>query len=216
MPEEARKVSAKDCEEVLKRVKDVITARMVLAGDGNISEVHVLASSDRAVKYIVRDVESSLIAAFGIPVDRRKISVAQIGSGCSVRSPARVQLQRVEMTSEPSLARVSVHLRMMKRDAVGSECGQPTKRGWLQIAARATSKALESYLPNEVTLDIQDVTIAPGRSSVAVVTVALDAFGQRQILSGSCLVAYDEREAVVRATLDAVNRRFAQIIDREG
>ncbi len=216
MAEDTRKVPTMKYEEVLKKVKDVITARVVLAGDDGIAEIHVLASSGRAVKYIVRDIESSLIAAFGVAVDRRKISVAQIGAGESAKNTNRVQLRRVEIVSQYDLAEVNVYLKVRSNEVKGSDVAQPTQRAWLQAAARATIRALEQYLTSDVSFDLQDVCVMVSKTlRVAVVTIVLNAFGHQQILTGSCPVSYDEREAVVKATLDAVNRRFAQIMERD-
>jgi hypothetical protein len=36
--------------------------------------------------------------------------------------------------------------------------------------------------------------------------------GRQQLLTGSCPVSHDEREAIVKATLDALNRKFAQLL----
>ncbi len=217
MAEDTQKAPARQYEEVLKRVKDVITARIVAAGDGGITEIHVLASSGRAVKYIIRDIESSLLAAFGVPVDRRKISVAQIGAGESANNTNRVQVKKVEIVSQSDLAEVNVYLQVGSNKVKGTKVGQPTQRGWLQLSARATIKALEQFLSSDVSFDLQDVCVMSSKvTKVALVTMVLTAFGRQQILTGSCPVNYDEREAVVRATLDAVNRRLAQILENEG
>lgn len=215
MADDTPKVPAREYEEILKKVKDVITARVVLAGDGGIAEIHVLASSGRAVKYIVRDIESSLIAAFGVPVDRRKISVAQIGAGESAKNTNRVQLRRVEIVSQSDRAEVNVFLQVRSREVKGSEVAQPTQRAWLRASARATINALEQFTP-DVSFDLQDVCVMMSKTiRVALVTLVLNAFGHQQLLTGSCPVSYDEREAVVKATLDAVNRRLAQLFEQE-
>jgi hypothetical protein len=216
MAEDTRKGLAGKYEEVLKKVRDVITARVVLAGDDGITEIHVLASSARAVKYVVRDIESSLIAAFGVVVDRRKISVAQIGDGESAKNTNRIQLRRVEIVSQSDLAEVHVCLKVGPKEVKGSDVAQPTQRAWLRAAARATIDALEQFLTPDVWFDLQDVCVMMSKTlRVALVTIVLNAFGHQQILTGSCPVSYDEREAVVKATLDAVNRRFAQLLERD-
>lgn len=216
MAEDTQKATVRQYEEVLKRVKDVITARIVVAGDGGITEIHVLASSGRAVKYIVRDIESSLLAAFGVPVDRRKISVAQIGAGESAKNANRVLVKKVEIVSQSDLAEVNVYLQVGSNEVKGTMVGQPTQRGWLQLSARATIRALEQFLSSDVSFDLQDVCVMSSKvTRVAIVTMVLTAFGRQQVLTGSCPVNYDEREAAVRATLDAVNRRLAQIFEQE-
>ena len=45
-------------------------------------------------------------------------------------------------------------------------------------------------------------------------TLTLVDNGQQVMLSGSCPVNHDERESVVRATLDAINRKFPMLLDK--
>jgi hypothetical protein len=212
MSGDKRSVSAREYEDTLKRIRDVVTARAVLGPDGSIEEVHVLAAPGRSVKLIARDVESTLIAAFGNPIDRRKISIAQLG-GDPGRQEKRVQLRKVEIVSEADSAEVNVYLKMGNNEVMGTAEGVPTAKNWLWLSACATVKALSQYLTPDVSFVVEDVSVATSRSTrIALVSVRLFAFGKEQLLTGSCPVSHDDREAVVRATLDAVNRKFAQIV----
>ena len=47
---------------------------------GGIAEVHVVASDEHPAKQVARDVGSLLLAKLGIPLDHRKISVAQVAA----------------------------------------------------------------------------------------------------------------------------------------
>lgn len=64
-------------ERELCRLSEVSAARIVLDPTGRPVEVHVLASPNKGAKQIVRDVQSVAVAAFGIELDRRIISVVQ-------------------------------------------------------------------------------------------------------------------------------------------
>lgn len=206
-------IPAREYEETLKRIKDVITARMVLDDLGEIEEIHVLAGPGRSVKYIARDIESSIIAAFGVPLDRRKISIAQLGSGDSARQEKRVQLEKVEIISEADGAQVNVYLKMGATQATGSARGVPTSKGWLYLAAGATVSAIAQFLSPDISFHVEDVGVNSSRpSNVALVSIMLFASGRQQLLTGSCPIGHDEREAVVKATLDALNRKFAQLL----
>ncbi len=63
-------------EELLLTLPGVIAARVIAGESGAISEVHLLTTMDVAPKQTVRNVESALLAHFGLRVDHRKISVA--------------------------------------------------------------------------------------------------------------------------------------------
>src|ERR671933_881345 len=63
-------------EELLLTLPGVIAARVIAGDSGAINEVHLLTTMDVAPKQTVRNVESALLAHFGLRVDHRKISVA--------------------------------------------------------------------------------------------------------------------------------------------
>jgi len=71
-------VDIAELEETLARLPSVNAVR-VAGGGGEIREVHVLAAPDKAPKQVVRDVQTLALARFGITIDRRVISVVQIG-----------------------------------------------------------------------------------------------------------------------------------------
>lgn len=216
MPLEKRLIPAREYEDTLKRIRDVITARTVLDQNGEIQEIHVLAGPGRAVKYIARDVESSIIAAFGVPIDRRKISIAQLGGAEGGRQDKRVQIEKVEIISEVDVARVAVHLKMGSTVVVGTNSGVPTAKSWLFVAANAAIAAVAQFLAPDISFHVEDASINASRSiRIALVSLILFAPDREQILTGSCPVSHDEREAVVKATLDALNRKFAQLMSKD-
>ncbi len=126
------------------------------------------------------------------------------------------KLAKVEIVSEAEGAQVIVHLKMAGREVSGWERGTPTSRNWLVLAASATMKALSQYVIPGVSFHLQDVTIARIKSlRVALVSIVASVSGQDQLLTGSCPVSLDDREAAVKATLDALNRRFSEFLDRD-
>ena len=206
-------VPAKEYEETLKRIRDVISARIVQDDLGVILEIHVLAGPGRAVKYIARDVESTIIAAFGIAIDRRKISIAQLGGGESGKQEKRAQLEKVQIVSEADGAQVDVFLKMGTTAVTGSSRGLPTTKSWLYLAANATLTAVSQFLGPEITFNVEDASINSSRpNKVALVSIMVFNGGRQQLLTGSCPVSHDDREAIVKATLDALNRKFAQLL----
>ncbi len=214
MSELSRAFPISDCETVLKRIKDVMGARVVSGETGSIEEIHILASSGRAVKYIIRDVESAIMVAFGVALDRRKISVAQIGEGAVPHVQNRVQIVKIEIVSQPDGAEVVVHLKLADTEARGARQGAPTPRNWLKMAACATMDALSQFVGPKVCFYLQDVAITTIKElRVCLVSLAVSAAGRDEILTGSCPVSLDDREAVVKATLDALNRRFSQLLE---
>src|SRR5579864_6931969 len=72
------RVAIEDIESALSRIPSVTAARVVTGAAGRIAEVHVLARRDRAPKQLVRDVQSVVLASFGLELDYRTVSVVQL------------------------------------------------------------------------------------------------------------------------------------------
>ena len=65
-------------EDLILRLRDVRSCRIITDETGSITEIHVVASSDRQPKMIARDVETALKAELGLEIDYRKIGVVMI------------------------------------------------------------------------------------------------------------------------------------------
>jgi hypothetical protein len=65
-------------EDFILRLREVQSARIYTDERGDISEIHVVAATDRAPKLIARDVETCLKASLGLSVDYRKIGVVVV------------------------------------------------------------------------------------------------------------------------------------------
>ena len=66
----------KRAEELLATLPGIIAARIVAGETGAVDEIHLLTTAEVTPKQTVRNVESALIAHFGMRIDHRKISVA--------------------------------------------------------------------------------------------------------------------------------------------
>ena len=64
-------------EALLNSLRGVVSARVVARPGGVIEEIHLLTDGDVPAKQSVRNVESALLAHFGLKIDHRKVSVAQ-------------------------------------------------------------------------------------------------------------------------------------------
>lgn len=62
-------------ERLILRIRDIQSCRITTDETGSITEVHVVATTDRAPKMVARDVETCLKAELGLEVDYRKIGV---------------------------------------------------------------------------------------------------------------------------------------------
>lgn len=63
-------------EELLLTLPGVLNARVIAGGTGEVTEVHVLTTTEVSPKQTVRNVESALLAHLGMRVSHKKVSVA--------------------------------------------------------------------------------------------------------------------------------------------
>lgn len=207
-------------ENLLASLEGVLSARVVTTPLGEVSEVHVLASSGLQPKQVVRNVESALLAHLGVKVDHRKISVAQtadvrpiaaVESGGVVRDH---QLRRtvlfedmgVATAERPNRVAVAVTVTSGGRTETGREEVVDTSRGRLEGAAKATAAALERLI-NKGALVVEGVKVveALDRSMVFVVVRGMGGRDSR-VLTGTAEVRESAERAAVFAVLDATNR----------
>jgi len=67
----------KRAENLITSLTGILSARVVVTPQGEVSEIHVLTQNDVLPKQVVRNIESALMAQLGLKIDHRKISVAQ-------------------------------------------------------------------------------------------------------------------------------------------
>ncbi|MDO8963893.1 MAG: hypothetical protein Q7W30_05295 [Coriobacteriia bacterium] len=201
-----------EIEQALAQVAEIRAARVVSSDEGFIQEIHVLASPEKTPKQIVRDVESTIMAQFGIAIDHRMISIAQLGREATVtdsrdRGRARICSVSAEVMGVRASARVSLDF----DDEVyfGTAEGPASTTGRRRLVAQATLAAVEQYASGSYGFALEDVAIiALGRERVAVSCVTIVTPLGEQSFSGTALARQGENESIVRATLDAINRRL--------
>src|SRR5207237_1002275 len=75
-----------EAEALIASLPGVSSARSVETDGGGVGDIHVLTGAEVPAKQTVRNVESALLAHFGIRVDHRKISVATTTEGARTRA----------------------------------------------------------------------------------------------------------------------------------
>lgn len=209
MPE--RRHSTTQIEGVLRELRGVCGARVIADESGLIQEIHLLVEADRNPKQAVRDVESALLAHFGINIDHRKVSVAQKGSASRLHDPLRLRWQDVQISHEGTRAVVTVLLERGGNVFRGVASGVRSSTQIPRLVASATLRAVEAAHGLCERFGLEDVTTSTvvGGYPVAVVLVSAVRDQGEDLLVGSALIRQDALRAVGLATLDAVNRRVS-------
>jgi hypothetical protein len=198
-----------ELEKCLTEVRGILAVRIVMT-KGQIEAVHILAESDRNPKQVVRDVESALQARYGIDIDHKKISVAQVDGQAQLPPSVRPRLVSIGFTASNNRACARVELEFARDLYDGEAEGPNTSFNKLRLTATAALKAIESFTRRRCSFLLEDVMIVPtGRWETALVVITAVAQGREERLVGAVLIEGDRAEAVVKATLSAVNRRLS-------
>ncbi len=199
-----------EIEHALCEISEIQAVRVVTDGNNTIQEIHVLASSAKEPKQLVRDVESTLMARFGIPVNHRKISVAQLDKEEIVKERARPRVVSVNSEVGGIKGKFSVVLALDGSEYEGIAEGPISKSGWRRLLGIATLDAIEKFAPGSYGFALEDIAVVSlGNDKVAVACIAVVTPVGEQTFAGSALIKRSEKDAVVRAVLDAINRRFS-------
>jgi hypothetical protein len=208
MARDGDRTAADQAEEIVRRLRGVVAARVVPTASGDIDVVHVLGRADRSPKLIAVDVVSALAAEMGVTLDARQVRVAAMRPEDQI-SPvpqARLKFVGLSVSVVRGGAEVKVHLEDRGLLYEGTSSGPGVPRHLLALVAQATLRAVEIFMRAQGLLVFEAAAVVPvGEYQVAVVTVTL-AGSDHETLAGASVVRDDPREAVVRAVLAAVNR----------
>lgn len=209
----AQDVRWENCEQAIRQVRSVVAARINANDQGVIEEIHILAGPGRSPKQIVRDVESVLVAQFNLTVDHKKISIAQVEEDEDA-APLQPEFKRpklvgVTLRTVGSMAEARVELLVGDQTVEGVAQGPSSSHNKLRLFVDTTIKALAPLTLDKYVFVTEDVSInSLAKHHVAQVALSLVSSSGEESLVGCALVRSDDREAVVKATLDAINRKL--------
>jgi hypothetical protein len=135
-----------------------------------------------------------------------------------IDAPPRVTVDQVRVSTLGTDATVEVRLLSDGVPSVGAASGPAVDGYLLRLAAQAAASAIDGLVEASPTAPqvrcfIDHAGVVPfGSIAVAVVVVLITGAGWVEQLVGSALVGGDPRQAIVRATLAAVNRRLDSLL----
>lgn len=199
-------------EELISSLDGVYSSKVVLSKDQVPEEIHLLASDKKSPKTITRDVQSALMAVFGVNIDYRIISIAQVPPKMSQKE-IRLDYTGIETKFINGNGEVSVFL----------SCGDKRMEGksfyigrqqyaMIRAVALATLESIYQHLidssrPHFELISVE-TTEAAGRP--VVLLVISDEKGQEYL--GIAFIKENTEDSVVRAVLNALNRRISTFI----
>ena len=216
--------SIEGAEALLNSLRGVVSARVVARPGGVIEEIHLLTEGDVQAKQSVRNVESALLAHFGLKIDHRKVSVAQTGAEQEAAVEAFGVLEgrgadrrflflthRVD-TERGHRVRIAVTVEWDGEQYEGEATGADVFRARLETTAAATlaaiGKAIVAFIgEGEVALSVDGVKTVDAFDGQFILVV-IHAIHGRSItaLAGAAAVEDTADRAVILGTLQAADR----------
>ena len=217
--------------EYINKLPGVISSDVVIDGDA-ISEVHVLSNSTRTPKQLVRDIQSVFYARFHKKIDHKIVSVAQIDLPMSstlvtkasqaaavtpttttvVSSHPRLSIEEVSLTKRQNDSLVKVGLSFGNDHYTCAQACSNDKSDYYRAIAQATLGSACQALDYSLNFSVLDVRLADIASETAVLVCVSQSTGTNtnNHYCGSAFVTDDRETAVVKATLNAINRLIRQ------
>jgi hypothetical protein len=216
----------KRAEELLLTLPGVLAVRIVASETGEVSEIHLLTTSEHTPKQTVRNVESALMAHLGMRVDHRKISVATTvdpqksldvraaqeavaaATTAAASNPRRLYFENVEVRrSRTKGVACRVTLRKGDESISGEAEGAESERSRAELAARATVLAIGQAGGEDSALVLDGCKLIDAFDREFVFVGITARSGREMILlTGSCEMKESPETASVLAVLDATNR----------
>jgi len=209
MPDIIQDAIAKEYSDLIGKLSGVINSSIVFSNN-EISELHVLADTCRSPKQIVRDIQSALMVQYGVVIDHKVISIAQIPSENDPRAHSRLVFEEISLCKNKNNSSATVTLTDGDDSFSGTASSLNDHREIHKMVSQATLNAIGNFVDSGVALSVSDVKSfdLTGEKAVAV-CIAVKSKDKVDHFIGSSFVGDDIGTAVVKATMDALNRRIA-------
>lgn len=181
--------------------------------DGGHRTLLVDLAPDFDDRTVVSDVGRLLGDRLGTGFDGAGSQVLQNGTVAGQTDDGRrPAIERVHLVASGLTVTANVTLSVASRTATGESTGTATQAGASRALATATLRVLESLVAGRARFEVDHVDTSTGSEPTVLVTVTMVSTEGGERLIGVAGVRGDLRQSVIRATLDAVNRRVDQLL----
>ncbi|HWC14046.1 MAG TPA: hypothetical protein VG929_05580 [Actinomycetota bacterium] len=203
-------------EDELEKIQGVTGVRII--GDEAPSEIHVVATTGRAPKQIVRDVQSLTTTNLGEPIDHRIVSVVQVdesepeAKSSSNGAAERIVIDQVVTASKIKGGWIRVYLKLPGGHAAeGAALAGTAREERARAAVAAAIKALQPRLDAiGARLALESLVVQNDVQSTSVqIRCSLYTDNHHAVLVGAAVIEDDVATAAVRALLQAINRKVS-------
>lgn len=200
-------------ENYLKKIRSIQGCKVVVDENEEIEEIHIVSDLKRSPKQILRDIEAILISEFDISIDYKKVSIAQIqGDAVQNDGDPRLKLKSIEYNNNGSNVEVRVVLEKCGQVYESKMSGINTSSNINRILGNTVLKAVELFCEVEDVFVFEDARkVSLSNVDVMVVSISSRYKGREELYTGSAKIGNDPKEALARASMDAINRHILQL-----
>lgn len=213
----------RDLVAALQAVPGVAEADIEPDGDGGLGLLRLGLSPGVDEAEIASTVGRLLREQFGIGVDAERVQIveeADLGRPATAstsvpqqRASERPSISRMHLVSSGLDVTASVTLTSGGRTAIGEGTGNASQVGVQRAVANATLRAVEELLDGVARFELDHLEISHlGSERTVLVALSMLSSKGTERLTGAASVREDVRQAVIRSTLDALNRRFETLL----
>jgi hypothetical protein len=156
---------------------------------------------------------------FGLGVDADQVQLIEDAAapdqpGEADAEPGRRPIiSRMQLVSSGLDVTAAVSLSYRDGTVRGEATGTATQGGVQRAVATAALRAIEQLIGSSARFELEHVEVTrSGNERTALVSVTMVSGSGTDRLTGSAVVREDARQAVIRAALDAVNRRLEPLL----
>lgn len=207
-------ISSADIVTALNSLDGVTDAGLEPDGDGpGVLRLSLTPGHDEVA--VASQVGRLLREKFNLGVDADHVQLIEDAASGPVRVPgSRPVISRMQLISAGMQVSAYVTLTHAGRTVVGETAGSATQRGIHRAVANASLRALESLVGDRAHFELEHIDVSVvGTERTAGVTVTMTTSEGSDLLTGCAIVRDDARQAVIRAVMDAANRRLAPLLD---
>lgn len=205
-----------DIVAALRDVPGVAGADLEPDTDGGLGLLRLALVDGADEVQVAAEVGRLLRERFGLGVDADRVQLLEDTVDLPEQRDAvsgRPAIARMQLVSSGLEVTAIVTLRHAEQAWEGQSRATATQVGVQRAVAAATLRALEDMLGARVRFELEDVEVSVnGRQRTALVSLLMLTAVGTERLTGAATVREDLRQACIRATLDAANRRLEPLL----
>ena len=210
-------IDLKAVAAALRGVPGVAAASVDPDASGGVDCLRLRLAADADARGVAQAASQLVHERFGTRLHHDQVVIVKDALPEAAAVPAqregRPEIVRTDLVTTGRDFNATVMLSALSRAGTGYARGATTPPGMQRAVAQATLKAVERLVGTTARLELDYVDVSQSGQDRTVL-VALTLISDRGVerLAGAAVVRGDENGAVVRASLDAVNRRLETLL----